>query len=119
MSVRAIDTDGDWTFGKGKANYISGSAEIAQNVKTRLRSFTNDWFLDINAGIPWLDLLGNLGTERRLLRAVERTTLQTDGVIQVTNIEIVRRDGNRGVTIEINYIDVFEAENRLTLEQSA
>lgn len=118
MSVRSIDKNDDWTFGRGKANYIKNSAAISQSVKTRLRSFVNDWFLDIGAGIPWLDLLGNLGTERRIIRAVERSVLQTDGVVQVTSIEIIRRDANRGVTIEVNYIDVFEAETRLTLEQT-
>jgi len=51
VSVRSITGAGDWTFGKGKADYVSSSKEIRQNVVTRLRSFKNDWFLDIGDGI--------------------------------------------------------------------
>lgn len=117
MRVSGLDKNSDWTFGKGKANYITKSKAIAQNVKTRLRSFENDWYLDVTQGIPWISLLGRLGTERRILRAVERTTLQTNGVVSIETLDIVRRDGNRGVTIRVDYTDVFGQTNSETLEQ--
>jgi hypothetical protein len=107
MKVSRIDKNNDWTFGRSKANYLRQSKAIGQNVKTRLRSFEQDWVHDVNAGIPWVNLLGSLGTERRILRAVERTVLQTRGVVSVGRLEIVRRDANRGITIEFDYTDVF------------
>jgi hypothetical protein len=116
MRVSGITLAGDWTFGKGRANYKTASNAIRQNVVTRLRSFTNDWFLDVDAGIPWFDLLGNRNTERRILRAIERTVLQTEGVIQLTQLEIIRRDADRGVTIALRYIDVFETAVSDTME---
>lgn len=119
MRVSALDATGDWTFGKGRANYIADRKAIKQNVKTRLRSFTDDWFLDVDNGIPWLDLLGNLGTERRILRAVERTVLQTEGVLSVQNVAIVGRNTNRGVTIELSYTDVYSVTVTETLELTA
>lgn len=118
MRVRSINSENDWTFGKGRANYLTGSSGIAQNVKTRLRSFRNDWFLDMGAGIDWLTLLGNPGTERRILRAVERAILQTEGVVRLTKLQIVGRDSNRGVRIEARYFDVFGVEQNETLEQT-
>jgi hypothetical protein len=119
MRVRAIDKDSDWTFGRGRANYVSGQNAIAQNVKTRLRSFERDWYLNVDDGIDWINLLGNLGTERRILRSVERTVLQTEGVLEITRLEIVRRDGNRGVTIRIDYTDVYSQSATETLELTA
>jgi len=107
MKVSGLDKNNDWRFGKGRAVYLSERKAIKQNVRTRLRSFENDWFLDVEAGVPWVQLLGNLGTERRILRAVECTVLQTKGVLQITRLEIVRRDRHRGVTIRINYTDVY------------
>lgn len=107
MSVRAITANGDWTFGKGRADYIRGSKEIQQNVVTRLRSFKNDWFLDVDAGIDWIDLLGKRGTEPRILREIERVILQTDGVVSIDSLDLVSRDSNRGVTMEIRFTDVF------------
>ena len=119
MRVRTITAQGDWTFGKGRANYITGSKAIAQNVKTRLRSFVGDWYLDIDHGIDWLNLLGNRNTERRIIRAVERQVLQTEGVLSVARIEVVKRNRNRGITIEVEYTDVFNQQITLTEGVSA
>lgn len=107
MRVRAIDSSDDWTFGKGRANYLTGTLAIAQNVKTALRSFKNDWYLDVNHGIDWFQLLGNLGTQKRIVRAIERTVLQTEGVVSVQKIEVLSVDRFRAATFEINYTDVY------------
>ena len=53
VRVRRLDKNHDWTFGQGFSNYASESEAIAQNVQTRLWSFTNDWFLDLEHGLPW------------------------------------------------------------------
>lgn len=119
MKVSGIDDLGDWRFGKGRAVYKRASDAIAQNVSTRVQSFTNDWFLDVNAGINWFELLGNRGTERRILRAVERTVLQTEGVQSLNKLEIIGRDSNRGVTIEITYTDVYGQTISDTVEPPA
>jgi hypothetical protein len=115
VRVRALDSNDDWTFGKGRANYLTGTRAIAQNVKTRLRSFKNDWFLDVDHGVDWFELLGNLGTQRRLVRAVEKTVLETEGVVTVSRIEVIRIDVNRKATIEVDYKDVYNTEQSETL----
>jgi len=51
MRVSKITADGDWSFGKGRANYVTNTDAVRQNVVTRIRSFTNDWYADINHGI--------------------------------------------------------------------
>jgi hypothetical protein len=99
--------------------YKRDSKAIAQNVLTRLRSFKGDWYLNVTFGINWIELLGNLGTENRLLRAVESTVLQTDGVISIQRLGIIRRNANRGVTIELQYTDVFTQQDLQTLELTA
>lgn len=114
MRVRALDSSDDWTFGKGHANYLTGSLAIAQNVKTRLRSFKNDWYLDVDAGIDWFELLGNLGTQRRIIRAVEKAVLQTEGVVTVSRVEIIA-NVNRKAAIEVNYTDVYGTEQTETV----
>ena len=110
MRVRALDSSDDWTFGKGRANYLTGTLAIAQNVKTRLRSFKNDWYLDVDAGVDWFELLGNLNTQRRIIRAVEKTVLETEGVVTVSRVEIIRIGTNRDATIEVDYKDVYGTE---------
>ena len=116
MQVSGLDKNLDWRFGKGRAVYKTNAKAIEQNVQTRLRSFRGDWYLDVDAGVNWIELLGNPGTEKRIIRAVESTVLQTEGVISIQELKIIGRDSNRGVKIRIRYTDVFGASNPQKLE---
>ena len=82
MRVSRITSDNDWTFGRGKANYAKKADAVHQKVKTRLQSFKNDWVLDTNAGIDWIELLGRKGTQYTIKSEVERIILGTVGVRQ-------------------------------------
>ena len=108
MMVSGLTADGDWRFGRGRAVYLRKSDAIRQNVVTRLRSFTDDWFYDITAGLPWFELLGNQDTERRILREVERIVLTTEGVRAIERLRITGPDANRKATIEIDIVDIFD-----------
>jgi len=87
MRVSGLDKNLDWRFGKGRAVYKRNADAIAQNILTRLRSFLGDWYLDTEIGIDWLTLLGNLGTEKRILRSVESTVMQTEGVLSIQELK--------------------------------
>lgn len=111
MRVSKLTTDDDWRFGKGKAQYLQGSDAIRQNVKTRIRSFTDDWFADVAAGLPWVEMLGTLGegqNKRRILREIERVVLTTEGVRAIDRLEFVSVDINRNATIRLTVIDMFD-----------
>ncbi len=110
MRVSRLDKSGDWQMGQ----WLSGSQAIAQNVTTRLKSFKNDWFLDMGAGIDWLQLLGAKGTQKRILREVERVALGTPGVVRLTGLDM--RLVGRQATISLSYIDAYRSENNLTVE---
>lgn len=116
MRVSGLDNMGDWRFGKGRAVYVRDSQAIRQNVVTRLRSFTDDWFLNVGHGLPWFRLLGSRANEKRVLRAIERQVLQTEGVLSIDRLRIVRRDRNRGIVLELRYVDVFDQSIADTLE---
>lgn len=80
MIIRALDTEGDWTFGKGKNDYKSGNAAIGQNVETRLKSFLGDCFFALDAGIDWFNLLGSknqVGLELAVRSVILNTALVT------------------------------------------
>lgn len=108
MSVSRLTSTGDWRFGKGRADYVRRSDEIAQNVRTRIKSFTDDWFPNTNEGIPWVELLGAKGTRGRILREVEARVLGTEGVRSIERLRIREVDANRGATIELVFVDIFD-----------
>lgn len=105
MRVAGLDSNDDWVFGKGKASYKVQSKAVLQNIKTRLKSFTDDWFLNIEDGIDWITLLGSKGNEDRIKREIEKTILQTDGVVAIINFNTVLAD--RNLSVKIKYIDVY------------
>lgn len=106
--VSGLDKDGDWRFGKSRAQYKRDGNAVYQNVQTRIKMFVNDWFLDTKRGIDWYTLLGNKGTETQILREIERVTLQTEFVRTIEKLQITNRDVNRGITIELAITTLFD-----------
>ncbi len=49
--VRALDGNGDWTFGFGLGNYLSKQARFNQNIQTRLFEEVGDCFFNLGAGL--------------------------------------------------------------------
>lgn len=93
VSVRALDSDHDWTFGAGLSNYFYNNAAIAQNINTRLNSFLGDCFFDLGAGIDWLNLLGgkDLFTLNLSISTVITNTLGVTGLLQLnSNLDAAR-----------------------------
>lgn len=110
MRVSGLDQEGDWRFGRGLAVYISRGDAVRQNVVTRLKSFRTDFFLDVDANIDWIDLLGRRDTKEEILRAVERVTLSTDGVTTITKLEIEAKTSTRNATIILAFGTIFDDE---------
>lgn len=106
MRVSKLVND-DWTFGNGRANYAVNADAVRQNVKTRLRSFKNDWFLDIEANIDWITLNGMKNNRVRILREVERVTLNTNGVTTINTLEVVKEE-NRHAVIKLAFSTIFD-----------
>lgn len=109
--VRQIDKNGDWTFGQGLGNYIIDDDEIGQNVTTRLKSFKNDYFLDTEQYIDWLNDLGKKNNIDLVIENVRRVVSETTGVLRVNDVSIIDNI-NRNANISINF-DTINNKNVL------
>ncbi len=104
MRVRAIDSENDWKFGKGRNDYKYDISAVAQNLKTRIQSFLNDCFFHREAGIDWFNLLGSKNY-LSLQLSINSTILNTEGVIAITNIEQnIDSDRHYSVTYSVDTI---------------
>jgi len=114
MSIRTrlLDKNGDRLFGNGKANYNITDTAIVQNVKTRLRSLKDDFFLDADANIAWFEILGELNNQSFVFNEIYRVANATDGVLEVTDIQVLTLE-QRSVTISIT-LDTINNKNVLT-----
>ncbi|EGJ5966320.1 hypothetical protein INA79_001709 [Escherichia coli] len=111
MIVSALDKNDDWGFGRGRANYITGGAAIAQKVKCRVRSFKNDNPLNMDDNIDWIYLLSEKNTEQEILREIERVTLATDGVMRITHLAMLVNKKTREQHIEMSIETVFDNQS--------
>lgn len=90
--VRAITTTsgfgGDWTFGAGRNNYVSGLQEVVQDIYTRLCCQLGDCFFDQGTGIDWFNLLGSTNNELRIKLAISATILNTPFVNSLLQLSV-------------------------------
>lgn len=104
--VSGLNSNSDWTFGRGRAGYRKNSAEVRQSVACRIKCFVSDWFLDVRDGVDWYSLLGKRGTEDQILREVERRVLTTEGVRSIEKLEVTGRE-NRVLTIVLRFTTIY------------
>lgn len=96
--VRAIDVNGDWTFGKGQNDYLKDNAAVVQSIGTRLKSFLGDCFFDSGAGIDWFNLLG--GKDELSLRlSVSSVILNTKDVTGILQLSVNLDAKSRRLTV--------------------
>jgi len=85
MIVRAITATREWTFGKGRNDYLKDQRAVAQSINTRLMSFLNDCFFDRNAGVDWFNLLGSKD-QLALRLALSTVILNTQDVTSLVEL---------------------------------
>lgn len=111
MIVSVLDKNDDWGFGRGRANYITGGAAIAQKAKCRIRSFKNDNPLNMDDNIDWMYLLSEKNTEQEILREIERVALATDGVMRIVGLSMEVNKHTRSQKIELSIETVFDEQS--------
>lgn len=108
-------TVGDWTFGKGKNNYVKENAALGLNIRTRIQSWLNDCFFNTKAGIDWTNRIGSKN-QRALLEAdIRRQILQATGVTGILEFstELDGRNFTANYTITTIYSKSFRDSVKL------
>jgi hypothetical protein len=113
MIYRKLDTFGDYTFGRGASNFLVDSpAAVAQAISTRLKLIQGEWFLDIQAGVPYNTQVLGFGTIPYYDFAIKDAILNTPGVSSIINYSSYI--DNRNVTITATVDTIY---GQTTIEQ--
>lgn len=106
MIVRALDSNGDWTFGSGVANYAFGERAIEFNISMRLRSWRNDCFFDFDAGIDWTARLDK-GQRDTLVNDIKILLIQTYGVTKINSVSLSEVPRTRRLNLTYDIATIF------------
>lgn len=110
MIVRRLDDAHDMTFGQGIANMAQDAESVAQRVKTRLLLLLNEWFLDTDAGVPYLQDVAVKPANLPLAEAViKQTILDTDGVQEVRSFSMALDPNTRRLTIQAKVTTIYDS----------
>lgn len=86
MRVRRLDANHDMTFGRGLGNIAKEAEAVAQRVKTRLYLLQGEWFLDTDAGVPYLQKIATKPVDLNYAESIlKQTILETEGVDSISN----------------------------------
>lgn len=110
MRIRAIDTNHDWTFGKGKQDYKTAEKAIAQDVQTKLLEFLNDCFFNMEAGIDWIGLMRQKETKNQIALSCRSVILKAEGVVRVNSVSVYHAFTSRALSISYS-IDTTYTRN--------
>lgn len=87
MIFRNLDADGDWTFGRGKNDFLREQDAIGLNIKTRIMSWLNDCFFAMNEGIDWATRIGSKNQKDLLDADLKRVILSSENVTGLLSFE--------------------------------
>ncbi|WP_392563446.1 hypothetical protein RHO13_08565 [Orbus wheelerorum] len=113
MIVRELDKNHDWTFGRGKANYLSQSDAIKQCIKTKILALKGNWILNADEGIAWFDYLTKNPNVAQLERDVKNAIASIDGVTEIISFDIGLDSVTRVFLIQITYSDNYNNTNEV------
>lgn len=106
MKTRAIDSAGDWLFGRGIQSYVAEKNALKQNISTRLKSWKNDCFFAMDSGVDWKNFM-DIGRKRFLDIDIKRTILQTEGVLRISSYTSTLDAESRHVVVSATIATIF------------
>lgn len=106
---RSLDVNNDWTFGLGLQGYAPDLKGLMFDLQTKLRCWIGDCFFDMQMGIDWKNLLGDLGSKDSLLLSARTRILKTPGVLRINSLEIINDENIRDLSLTYNIDTVYES----------
>ena len=118
MRYRKLDNNWDYVFGNSRDDYLTGTNAIVQAVQSRLKLLTNEWWEDLEDGLPlfqsFIGKNNSSSNKQSMDLLVQRRIDDTPGVTGLTDFEskVINRQYIATATLNTIYGDT-EIEVRL------
>lgn len=86
-SIRALDNNGDWDFGRGLSSYKRRQDAIIQNLQTKLKEWKFDCFFAQNSGVDYNNRLSKTNQKPLLDQEIKRIIVKTEGVLSLNSFD--------------------------------
>jgi len=121
--ARTVDVDADnpvegdlYINPRGQLGFIEGTQAVRQHVRSRLRFFLGEWFLDERQGFPYFrDVLVKNPNRQSIISSLRRTIRETPGVAQVDEL-VLTVDADRSARVSFRAILEEEGADPLDFE---
>lgn len=80
IKYRALSPTGDYTFGFGNTCFVTDSEAVRQAVQTKLKMFKNEYWEDLNDGLPFFQTMAGSFDKNAIDMAVKERILETPHV---------------------------------------
>jgi len=118
MRYRALDSNGDSTFGSGNTKFLVDSpAAVAQAIQTRLLLMTGEWFLDTSEGTPYATQILENNTENVYDLAIQDRILNTQGVAAIISYQSTK-NSQRALTVQSSVDTIYSSDYNSTINIS-
>lgn len=113
MIGRALDSNNNLLVKGASLQTVEDGAEVVQHVRTRLQFYLEEYFLDLFAGVPWLQQVFtkpvNLANVESILKTI---ILTTPGVLKLTEFALSFEGGSkRLLTVTFSAETIFGVIN--------
>ena len=93
-------TDGDIRISGGDVATVSGAQATRQRLEQKFKLWRGEWFLDVNAGFPWIEEILGQRPAPQVVRSLVFDVVQSDpGIRTVENLELEQDSPQRRLTI--------------------
>lgn len=108
MNSMALNSSYDVFVSDGKIARVTDSNAILQLVKTRLLTVKEEWFMDLDAGLPWFTQLTGRNVDLYKIRSyVAVSIINTPGVTGLGAVELELSKSDRKLNIDFTYTDKY------------
>jgi hypothetical protein len=100
------------TFGQGVANYLVNSSQaVAQIIQTVLGLWKGEWFLALNAGVPWSTQVLGRNAAPLAVMVIRTAILNCPGVVSLGNLSFSYDANARIVSVIITNLQTQFSAN--------
>lgn len=114
MITRALDANGDWTYGSGQQNYLLAEAAIEQNIVTTVQSWVGDIYYATAFGVDWYNRL-DVGQQNNLVQEIKQVVAGCYGVVGVLSISGQFSGASRFEAISLQIATIFTPQAALLI----